>query len=204
MAKELKAVLEKIEQASRLLVQDLDAEAVEAVLKERSRRMAEADEGAAEREALYSVVAVRRGESVLGFPAGTVKEIRKVTICAMPWATRAIAGLFHVRGESFCAIDVQPLFGEAERLAHGAEALVALVEGPQGCLGVIVDEVLGPKQIFQEDVERGLEDRKTDFITAVTKDLTAIVDVEAFLGRREFVLDARIEETKRKGGTRHV
>jgi chemotaxis signal transduction protein len=164
--------------------------ALDALLRERARKLAQSVQADAATP-LHRVIAVRRGRAVWGLLNPAVKEVRRVRICALPHTPPTITGLFHVRGRAFCALDLQPLVGAPAPLEHDEECLVAMLEGPEGRAGLRIDEVLGAREVFAEDLRPGLDDGALEFVIAVTKDLTSIIDVPRLLSRPEFTMVER-------------
>lgn len=166
----------------------LGPEDIEAILRRRSREMAAADADVSDQgEVAAEVVVVRRGAHVLGFPSGSIREARRVGLCPLPGAHDCIAGLFHVRGQVHCAVDILPLLEAGAQIEREEETLAALVQGPNGLLGLRIDEVVGPRQVLASEIADGLRDRETDFVSAVT-DVLSILDIEALWRRPELFL----------------
>ena len=48
--------------------------------------------------------------------------------------------------------------------------------------GLRIDEVLGSRTIFNDEIDDGLQERELGFVSHVTRDLVQIVDVGTLLG----------------------
>lgn len=155
---------------------------VEALLEARARELAERDDRIEQREPLLDVVVLRRGEVLLGLPIVAVQEIRHVQPVALPFASDVVQHLFEVRGRVYCQVDLLPLIGRASA-APGKDTgmLVALVTGKPGVLGLRIDEILGPRTIYRDECEGHRDVASTPFMTHMTRDLVAVVDVDLLM-----------------------
>jgi chemotaxis signal transduction protein len=169
----------------------LDRKAVNALLKARSRQMAGRVMEQAELERFGHVIVVRRGTTHLGVPIDSAQEVRSVEVAVLPRATEVVLGLFQVRGQVHSLIDVGPFFDVASPLDHGERALVVLVAGTPGVVGMRIDEVLGPRELYVEEIDRELHGGRIDFVSHVTTDLLQVVDVNAMLSMPALRLGVR-------------
>jgi len=160
----------------------------ERILAERRRRLAARGAAAAARERLSDVVAVRRGGQALGLPLGAVREIWRVRAVPLPYATAFVQGLFAVGGRTECLVDPLPFFADPEPLPEDGSLLAAVVAHGRRSVGLRVDEVLGVRTVWADERSEGLS--RSGLVSAVTRDLLAVVDVAALLARPELVLAA--------------
>jgi len=158
-----------------------DRKAVRKILRQRSRQMAARVMERVELERFAHVIVVRRGAALLGLPIAAVREVRAVEVAVLPRATEVVQGLFQVRGQVHSLVDVGPFFGETSPIGHGEHALVLLVAAAAGVVGVRIDEVLGPRELYVEEIDHGLHGGRIDFVSHVTRDLLQVVDVDAML-----------------------
>jgi len=180
-----------LEEQTRQLGTELEPEVRRHILQERARRVAARSDREETRELLAEVVAVRRGDELWGFPMAAVREVRKLAVCTLPGLGNALQGLVHVRGEAVSIVDLQALTGSVSPVAHGETLLAVLLAGAPGTLGVRVDEVLGRRTVWSEECSgAGDGDKRHDFVTAVTRDLLAVVDVDRLLSRPEISVAA--------------
>ena len=154
-------------------------EAVERLLRERSRQLASRRLERVERRILEEVVVARRDDSLIGIPIGALEEVRPVIVTRLPMAPVTVCGLFQVRGSIFCLVDLQPFFGEAVPVEHGARVLAALLAGAAGKLGLRIDEVIGPRQIAFDDVDPRFEKAGVELVRYVTRDLVQVLSIDA-------------------------
>src|SRR5262245_34565800 len=164
----------------------LDPVAKRALLEERARRVAARNRLTSEREARADVVAVRRGEELWGLPVAAVMEVRRLPLCVLPGLHGAVQGLVQVRGAAVSVLDLAALSGVLSPPAHGEEQLAVVVTGKQGAVALRVDEVLGQRAVWSDECGGEAERaQRYDFVTAVTRDLVALIDVERLLSRPE-------------------
>lgn len=159
------------------------------ILTERAAALAARRKKAAERSVFREVTVVRRAGATLGLPTQCVQEIRRVQLTALPQATDTVIGLFQIRGQVHVMLDIAPLLGAATPLRAGEPTLVALVEGAQGRIGLRIDEAVGPRIIFNDELDNDIAAGRNDFVAAVTRDLLAVVDCDALLARPEIYLE---------------
>ncbi len=163
---------------------------LEKILRNRARSLAARVAAGEDRTVVADAIVLRRGRNLLAFPVAGVREVRAVKTAALPFATPYVPGLFQVRGHSHCMLDVEPFYGEPESLESGSIVQVAVLESATGLIGLRVDAVVGPRQIYLDEKLETLDERKRDFVTFVTRDLTLLIDIERLLKRPEFVLSA--------------
>lgn len=164
----------------------LDDEATRLLLLKQTARYAEAPIEI-HRELAHEVIEVRRAGALVGLPRARVKEIRNVSLCLLPHMPPSMQGIFHIRGKVACAIDLQPLLGDATPLGHGDRCMVAMLTDPRGDVGLRVDDVIGLRRVYADEIDDAQLER-SDFVTAVTQDLLVIMDVSRLLDRPEFTM----------------
>lgn len=159
------------------------------VLVERATALANRRKRAAERKIYREVTVVRRAATTLGLPTERVQEIRRVQLTALPHSNATVVGLFQIRGQVHVMVDVGPLLGVAAPLKAGESTLVALIEGEQGRIGLRIDEAVGPRTVYEDELDNDIAARRNDFVAAVTRDLLAVVDCGVLLARPEIYLE---------------
>jgi chemotaxis signal transduction protein len=155
----------------------VDPAAEERLLRDRARRLAERQLDAAARTVVARVVVVQSGASLLGLPVASVREVRRVRVTALPHAKAPIRGVFQIWGRALALVDLGAE-AQAAPLSHGEQALVALIVGAPGTLGLRIDEAIGVRDLFAEEIEAGLVGGGVEAVSSVSRDLVQIVDVE--------------------------
>jgi chemotaxis signal transduction protein len=158
-----------------------DPTQIEQLLRSRTHAIAAQAQDVATRQQVGEVIVVRRAEALFGFPIGEVEEVREVKIARLPHRTRHICGLLQLRGQILCMVDLQPFVGAATELDHGDRSLILVLRAPGGNLAVRIDEVVGPRTLYVDELDTGHRDGHIEFISAVTRDCVEVVDVGTLL-----------------------
>jgi len=158
---------------------------VEQTLKARSRELAAKRLEPVTRERLGDVIVVRRAQVRLAASVEVCSEVRLVKLCHLPGSNRTVCGLFQIRGRVHAMIDVAHHFTTAEPLEHRQQCLVLLLRGNAGELGLRIDELLGPRSVYADELQEDLAEKSVEFVSQVTRDLVHIIDVEALMDSPE-------------------
>ncbi len=176
-----------------LVTGELDERTVEEVLRRRAAEVAGQSESDHEAGVHSHVVVVRRGRALLGLPIDRCDEVDRVDVCPLPHRTDIVTGLFLLRGHVHCLVDLLPLVDPRSRAEPLERALTILVHGEEGALGLLVDEVLGARQVLKREIESTSSAQLLhDFVVASTLDGLALLDLDLLLSRPELVLDAAL------------
>jgi purine-binding chemotaxis protein CheW len=158
------------------------------ILEERAQRLARPAVSDAQQTAYDTVVVVTIGNERLGIPARSLRVIsERFSVTPVfgtpPW----LAGITHIGGELISVVHLGHWLGEATR-REGAR--LAVVEGPRGALGLLIDEVLGFREVMESDLSDTLTPNaaKQRFTRAITKDLVTLLDVTQLLESEEIVV----------------
>lgn len=179
MSDELDTLEARLRHSVERLEPKRDRNAVQRMLRDRARRLAERNVEQTVREVVGEIVVVRRAQSSWGFPLDAVSEVRVVSVTRLPRATEHVCGFFQIRGQVHCLVDLQPFVGEATAPSHGDRAVVAVVERPPRVLGVRVDAVIGARTVFRDEIDATRRERMLELVADVTQDCVQIVDVDA-------------------------
>lgn len=156
-----------------------DRQDTERLLRERARALASIRLAPPDRRVLTEAIVIRRERSTFAFPTRSVTEVRSVRVTRIPHATRYHSGLFHLRGRVHSLVDLQPFVGAGAELRHGERTLAIVVESGPRALGVRADEILGPRTIYEDELDESQRERKIEFIRFVTRTCEEIIDVDA-------------------------
>jgi chemotaxis signal transduction protein len=167
-----------------------DEQQIETTLRRRSRDLAARQLTPASRQVHEEVIVARRAEVLLAAPITTASEVRFVAVVEVPGSGDVISGLFQIRSRVYSLIDLAPFFGESERLNHGQQSMVLVVSGTPGAVGLRIDEIIGQRSILSNEIDQGLQEQSLSFVSAVTKDLVHILDVEALMASSAVRQDA--------------
>ena len=166
-----------------------ESESEARVLEERAKRLAR-PVAPDERQSTYdTVVVVTVGKERLGIAAQSLRVIsERFSVTPVfgtpPW----LAGVAHVGGELVSVVHLGHWLGEATR-REGAR--LAVVEGPRGPLGLLIDDVLGFREVLESELSETLSPNATKqrFTRAITKDLVTLLDVAQLLESEEIVVN---------------
>lgn len=170
-------------------VLDLDID-VDSVLAERAERLARGGAGADERKLAYQIALLAVGSERFGIPASGLREIVAAPpVAALPGLPAYLQGVSQIRGDLICIVDLAKLMD-----IEGVETTnaLAIVEGAQGAIGLLADEVLGFRDVHSDELAEGFvgasrADNRP--VEAMTKDLVAIIDLERLLESGQLVVD---------------
>ncbi len=162
----------------------------EEVLERRAKALAQADAEEHRRELDTIAALVAIGPESFGIPVSDLREIVTTPLIARlpnlpPW----MPGVVQIRGELISVIDTARWFGIA---AGSTATYLAVIDGPKGPLGLLVDAVLGFREVFADEIATTFSRDETSRgrpIRAITKDLVALVDVERLLSSDLIVVD---------------
>ena len=159
------------------------------ILEARARALAEKTD-AEEQVAVYdTVVVVTVGEEKLGIPAGSLRAINERFSVTPVFGTPSwLAGITHLRGELLSVVHLAHWLGQPHR-RQGPR--LAVVEGPEGALGLLIDEVIGFREVLESELSTALSPNAATqrFTRAITRDLVTILDVGQLLSSPEIVVD---------------
>ena len=162
------------------------------ILEARARQLAQLAEDREEGTLYDTVVVVTVGDEKLGIPAESLRIISErfsVTpiFGAPPW----LAGITHVRGQVLSVVHLAYWLGHSG--GHVGSKL-AVVESARGALGLLVDEVIGFREVLESELSTTLTPNATAqrFTRAITQDLVTLLDVRQLLLSDEIVVDQSV------------
>ena len=168
---------------------------VEEILRQRAEKYASTTDSEFDRAIFDTVVVLGVGRQKIGVSSRKLEVIDKPpAIADLPEMPRVIRGVLQIRGELMAAVDIARWFDiETDR----CEPLLAVVvDASDRKLGLLVDEVLGFREIAEDELVEGFFGNKEEGgrpISGTTRDLVAIIDVEKL-----FESSAIAYETTRK------
>jgi chemotaxis signal transduction protein len=171
----------RLHQALESVDTKVDAGRLERTLRQRSRELAARRLEVEGREVFAQVIVVRRAGVTLAAPISSTNEVRKVKLIELPGGDDVIVGVFQVRGRSYCLVDLAPLLGEKGSERDSEKVLVMLVNGSPGELGLEIDEVLGARTVYADEIDNGRQEQGVSFVSHITQDLVHVIDIEALM-----------------------
>jgi chemotaxis signal transduction protein len=149
--------------------------------RQRSRSLTGRSQETLERDLFDHVIVARRGGVLLAVPVAAASEVRQVECVPVPGGGDVVAGVFQVRGRVYGLVDLAPFFAQPEASTAGGGSFALMVTGEAGQLGLRVDEPIGLRHVWSDELDDGLGEHQLEFVSRVTRDLVHILDVEALM-----------------------
>lgn len=167
---------------------DSSPEQVEQLLARRAEVLARRADRT-ERELLARVVSLKAGGQRFGVPVTAFEELMPMRPIAHlaslpPW----LAGLVQVRGELVSVLDLAQWF---QVPGASSPRVLALLSDEGRLLAVLVDEVLGFRDVYADEVSGSLArgDASARPVLAVTNDLELVLDPRQLFSHPDVVLE---------------
>lgn len=160
------------------------------ILEQRAREFAKPEAAVVDRGTRANVVVLSLGKEQLGVPIERLKGVfEQFSVTPLLGTPSWLAGITHVRGE---LVSVVHLSHWLKQEVTSSPKVLAVVAGPYGPLGILVDGVVGFREIHEDELsdvltQRAQKDQRP--INAVTKDLVALLDLDAFLSSGSLIVD---------------
>ena len=159
-------------------------------LKKRNRRYAVKPDASVRRSLSFETAVVSIGSEIFGIPAEFVREIAiSPEIMKIPGLPEWLPGIVQMRSELLCACKLAWWFKLETSTEH---PFMVVVEDKRGAVGLLVDRVLGFREIYSDEIAENLGRTRSDSgrpVKAVTRDLVSVVDVAAILGDDNLIVD---------------
>ncbi|MBI5546308.1 MAG: chemotaxis protein CheW [Deltaproteobacteria bacterium] len=162
----------------------------QAVLEKRAQALAQAPKTLGERRLICTVALVGIGPEVFGVPVTGLREIvRAPPLTPLPGLPAWLPGIVQIRGEILSAVHMARWLGIAE---SAPPQYLAVLEGFELPLGLLVGSVLAFRDIWAEDLASGLseDERGQRPVSGTTRDLVSILDLEALVRSPDLRLGA--------------
>jgi chemotaxis signal transduction protein len=176
---------------------------VEQILDRRAKKAALLETDNAEKTLVASVAVALVGNERFGIPMeGLALICHTPPIAHLPMIPPTICGVVQIRGEVMGAIDLARWFGIA---APATSRLLAVVEGPPGRLGLLIDSIQGFQDVTTDDlVETFCDDSQSTGhpVQFTTKDLVAILDLHQLFQCPEVAVDFTEKSKTTKEGAK--
>ncbi len=150
-------------------------------LLQRTARLAERQLEHTSRVPAHEVIVVRIGQTLVGAPVLATNEARRVQVVRCPGATEIVIGVFQIRGRTFGLVNLDPIFHSQTQKHVEKTNLVLVLSGGPGELGILIDEVLGFREVFADEIDESAPHGDIQFVSDITRDLVHILDVESLL-----------------------
>jgi len=186
------AIRHRLDDAARALDSDYapPADVVDAALLARARVLAqELDTSAA--AVADDWIAFRLAQADYAVMATAVREVHALeNLTALPCLPEFVLGIVNLRGEILSVLDLNVFFGLPRAGLHDQNSMIVL-ESDDMCFGVLVDAVLGVRQLAREAIQPplpvggGIAER---YLAGVTADGTTLLRAEVLLADEAIVI----------------
>jgi chemotaxis signal transduction protein len=144
------------------------------ILERRASRLAGDGLDGVRRTVAVQAAVVSVGTQRIAIPAEDLREIVPLPdVTPLPALPPWLLGITQVRGELLGVVDLASIVGMSGERA----AMMAIVGGSGGPLGLAVQSVLGFRDIHVDELSKELGEGAQRLFRAVTRDLVAVLDV---------------------------
>ena len=155
----------------------------------RAKKYAALSDVSTDRRIVDAVVVCRVGNQSFGISIGSLEHIVKTPpIAHLPGLPPTILGAVQNNGALLAAVDLSRLFGIDD---IGDCSFLAVISHPSGRkLGLPVDEVIGFREVYEDELAERFFGRKSSGknpVFATTKDLVVLIDVARMFQSDEIV-----------------
>ncbi len=175
---------------------------LESILAERAKRIAQEASKEALGEVEVRVAVVEVGPERFGIPVDGLKGIiDSPPVARLPGTPAWIKGIAQVRGDILCVVDLATWFELGSLRVR--QPLLAIVEGPEGDLGLLFDMVVEVRDIKRQELVETSEKAKAQQgrpIRASTRDLISILDLECLFESPDLIVDLLLDQEGVAGG----
>jgi chemotaxis signal transduction protein len=177
------------ERLGQLISGEVSEEALQRILDRRAEQMSGRRRTQEERDVLADVIVACRGEAMLGFPVAHVDEVRKNYPVPLAHGNDVVFGLFQSRGLIHSLIDILPLIGRVNpgKAASNCAYVIHLSRDSRS-VGVVVDELIGRRVIYRDEVAGGHDKENKGLIASISRDLVSVVDTDALFSSPGIIL----------------
>lgn len=157
------------------------------VLKERAELLARSEGNGEDTSDLLEVVYCTVGSEVFALPVEHLREIVPLPpITPVPSCPTWILGIAHIRGNLLSVVDL----GQVCRAKGGSHPEhVAVVQTPNGPLGLTVDKVLSSQNIALSRLSAPDDRSERKASRGVTPDLAVLLDIPSLVALTELVVE---------------
>ena len=162
---------------------------LENILEQRAVQLARRTEDGIDREVIYEVAVVQVAGETFGVAADALREIVAApSIAELPGVSSPLRGIAQVRGELLAVAGMADLLNlQGER----NEQQLAVLEGPEGPVGLLIDEVVGVRRVYADELAQSFanQDARTRAVKAMTNDFVAILDTATVVGDPRLIVN---------------
>jgi purine-binding chemotaxis protein CheW len=159
--------------------------AAQRLLEERATQLAR--NAAAAPQAGIDVMLFRLGSEQFAVEMSVLRATQPSRgLTPIPSTPPHVAGVLNVRGEIVTVLDLASVLGVA-RDSTDEDTYVLLAEGPEGQVGLLVDEVMGTHQLVSSDVSTTLS--MSGYASGIGETRFSLLHLSQIFSRAQLVVD---------------
>lgn len=171
-------------------------EVLQRILGERAKILAGGAEDKSERGEYLEVAEFLLAHERYAIETRHIREVYSVTdLTPIPCTPPFVFGIINVRGEIVSVIDIKKFFDLPEKGITDLNKAIIL-QSKDIEIGILVDAVLGVRNIFITELEGGLPTLtgiREEYLKGITKERQVILDAEKLLSDRRIIVDEKVE-----------
>jgi len=171
-------------------------EVLQRILGERAKILAGGAEDKSERGEYLEVAEFLLAHEKYAIETRHIREVYSVTdLTPIPCTPPFVFGIINVRGEIVSVIDIKKFFDLPEKGITDLNKAIIL-QSKDIEIGILVDAVLGVRNIFITELEGGLPTLtgiREEYLKGITKERQVILDAEKLLSDRRIIVDEKVQ-----------
>ncbi|HAS17190.1 MAG TPA: chemotaxis protein CheW [Nitrospiraceae bacterium] len=171
-------------------------EVLQRILGERAKILAGGAEDKSERGEYLEVAEFLLAHERYAIETRHIREVYSVTdLTPIPCTPPFVFGIINVRGEIVSVIDIKKFFDLPEKGITDLNKAIIL-QSKDIEIGILVDAVLGVRNIFITELEGGLPTLtgiREEYLKGITKERQVILDAEKLLSDRRIIVDEKVQ-----------
>jgi len=171
-------------------------EVLQRILGERAKILAGGTEDKSERGEYLEVAEFLLAHERYAIETRHIREVYSVTdLTPIPCTPPFVFGIINVRGEIVSVIDIKKFFDLPEKGITDLNKAIIL-QSKDIEIGILVDAVLGVRNIFITELEGGLPTLtgiREEYLKGITKERQVILDAEKLLSDRRIIVDEKVQ-----------
>lgn len=171
-------------------------QARQAILKTRSRTLAQEPQSDAAPQQMLEIVEFRLATETYGIGAAFVREIHPLQeFTPLPGAPPFVLGIVNVRGQILSVVDLKKIFSLPEKGLGALNKLIILRDDRME-FGILADAILGARAIPKETIQAPpptVAGIGAEYLLGVTGERVIILDAEKILGYEKLVVHQEAE-----------
>lgn len=154
----------------------MDQDAIRTVLRRRADALARRENTVERRAEFLAVTVAVRGGVRFAVPTSSVLEVRSVRATVLPQANAVVQGLFVWQGSAVGLTDLASTLGAKVQDEVTDRLMVLIVHCGGHTTGIRIDDILGTRMVYRDEIDTGSVAGVQPWIIAMTKDVLLVID----------------------------